>query len=551
MTQKTPENLLQAHCPIAWSVAGSDSGGGAGLQADLRAFAAFDVHGCAAVAALTAQNSVSVQRIEPVSPEMLEAQLAALANDMPPAAIKTGMLGSAANLHVLVRWIDRLRAANPGLPVVVDPVLRATTGATLADESLLHAYRTALLPRATLITPNRAEAAALLGCEALQSQAAVELAAQALLALGSKAVVITGGDVLAPTVSTSCLPCPPGGPSSALRRPGGGWSTHSEDYAATPHANGWLSLARVATKHHHGTGCVFASSAAAALAKGFVAIEAIILAKMATTHALRHGYAAGQGAGPVSPRADFALHANNLPHFSIPGQTHVPGFATLSNPDLGLYAVVDSSAWVRRVLNAGVRTVQLRLKDPSHPTLRNEVRTSIQAARAANAQLFINDHWQIAIEEGAYGVHLGQEDLATADLAAIARAGLRLGLSTHAYWEVCRAWVLKPSYIACGPIHPTQAKAMPWTAQGNGNLAYWCALLSGSGGLPIVGIAGMTTARATQAAQCGAASVAVISAITAAADPEAMVAELQHAIATGQSLPRWPVPGLPQSTLLQ
>jgi thiamine-phosphate diphosphorylase len=169
----------------------------------------------------------------------------------------------------------------------------------------------------------------------------------------------------------------------------------------------------------------------------------------------------------------------------------------------------------------------------------------VAAARAAGAQLFINDHWQLALDEGAYGIHLGQEDLATADLDAISRAGVRLGVSTHAYWEVCRAWAIRPSYIACGPIHPTSAKAMPWIPQGNANLAYWCALLP----LPVVGIAGMNEERARQAAHCGAAGVAVISALTASDDPQAMAARLQQAIASGGALPRTQPPALPASTL--
>ena len=505
--------------PIVWTVAGSDSGGGAGLQADLRAFDAFGVHGCSVVAAITAQNSVGVERIDAVSPDLLDAQLAALAADMPPAAIKTGLLGSATNLRVLVAWVDRLRRHNPALAVVVDPVLRSSTGASFADEELLQAYRKELLPRATLVTPNRAEAAALLGVAPLRDRADIEQAAKALREMGCGAVVITGGDA---------------------------GSDRSEDHASTAHASGWLTLPRVATSHNHGTGCVFASSAAAALATGFVPIEAVILAKMATTDALRHGYPAGAGAGPVRPREGFALRHENLPAFSIPGQAIPSSFAPLADPALGLYAVVDSAAWIQRVLAAGVRTVQLRIKDPHHPALRHEVRESVAAARAAGAQLFINDHWQVAIEEGAYGVHLGQEDLATADLAAIAKAGLRLGVSTHCYWEVCRAWALKPSYIACGPIHPTQAKAMPWIPQGNGNLAYWCALLP----LPVVAIAGMDVARATQAAECGAAGVAVISAITAATAPETAIAVLKQAInrpVGGTSAYR--LAALPQSTL--
>ncbi|HSW15622.1 MAG TPA: thiamine phosphate synthase, partial [Ramlibacter sp.] len=208
-------------------------------------------------------------------------------------------------------------------------------------------------------------------------------------------------------------------------------------------------------------------------------------------------------------------------------------------------AIVDSASWVRRVLDAGVRTVQLRIKDYGHPALRSEIRESIAAATACGAQLFINDHWRAAIAEGAYGVHLGQEDLATADLRAIARAGLRLGVSTHAGWEVCRAWAFRPSYIACGPIHPTQAKAMPWIPQGNGNLAFWSALLP----VPVVAIAGMDAERTAQAMACGASGVAVISGITGAASPEAAIHELQEAVREGLAWPRTAAPSLPRPTL--
>jgi hydroxymethylpyrimidine kinase/phosphomethylpyrimidine kinase/thiamine-phosphate diphosphorylase len=297
------------------------------------------------------------------------------------------------------------------------------------------------------------------------------------------------------------------------------------------------------------------------MARRFVEIESVVLAKMATTEALRQSYAAGEGAGPVRPRAGFANRIENLPTMTVGTRAHPTGdldvrrvgtgahqtaFAELRDKNLGLYAIVDTADWIARVLAAGVKTVQLRIKDASQPNLREEIRRSVAAARAANAQLFINDHWRIAIEEGAYGVHLGQEDLAIADLDAIAHAGLRLGLSTHAYWEVCRAWALRPSYIACGPIHPTAAKAMPWIPQGNGNLAYWCNLLP----LPVVAIAGMDVARATHAAECGAAGVAVISAITAAPSPEKAIAELQQAIhrrPAGTS--KYQHVALPQSTL--
>lgn len=520
--------------PVVWSAAGSDSGGGAGLQADLKALACWPVHGCTAVAAITAQNSVAVSRVEAVAPDLLDAQLAALAADMPPAALKTGMLGSVANLRVLVRWIDRLRQTGP-LAVVVDPVLRATTGADLATDELRQAYMAELLPRTTLLTPNRAEAAALLGWPALTTPAQVEAASQALRALGVAAVVITGGDA---GTSTST-----GDPTSIH---------HSHDHLDSAHASGWLSAPRVATPHHHGSGCVFASSAAAALALGHVAADAVVLAKMATTHAIAHGYPAGQGAGPVSPQPDFAQQLAHLPRMALPGQGPLtagsPAFPPLASPALGLYAVVDSADWVARVLAAGVRTVQLRVKDPLQPDLRQQVRASVAAARAAGAQLFINDHWALALEEGACGVHLGQEDLASADLGTLARAGVRLGISTHSVWEMCRALALQPSYVACGPVHATASKDMPWLPQGNGNVAYWSQLLR----VPVVAIAGMNAERCTQAMAHGAAGVALISGITAAPDPEGAVAELLAAVVRGteQGLagqvapPTWPRPTL-------
>jgi hydroxymethylpyrimidine kinase/phosphomethylpyrimidine kinase/thiamine-phosphate diphosphorylase len=478
--------------PVVWSIAGSDSGGGAGLQADLRAFAALGVHGCTAVEAITAQNSVALTRVEPVSPELLDAQLAALAADMPPAAIKTGLLGSVDNLRVVCRWVDRLResAAPHGhrVALVVDPVLGSSTGAVFADAALVQAYLQELLPRATLVTPNRAEAQRLgVPGGAVHDGTPIP---PAWLAAGA-ALAITGGD------DGGALAC---------------------DWVYTPQARGWLSLPRVDTRHAHGTGCTFAASAAAALAHGYCAADALVLAKMATTHALRHGYAAGQGAGPVQALADFAQHLSNLPTLTLAGTTAPPSAQTAApfapSTALGVYAVVDSADWVARVLAAGIRTVQLRIKDPTQPTLKAHMRASVAlAAQTPGAQLFINDHWQLALECGADGVHLGQEDLDHVDLEALRNAGVRLGLSTHSYWEVARAWALRPSYIACGPVYATQSKDMPWIPQGLNNLRYWAQLLP----LPVV----IPASACTDGPPRGVAGAAVITAITAAADPAA------------------------------
>ena len=540
--------------PIVWSVAGNDSGGGAGLAADLRAAAAFGVHLCPVVAAITAQHSQAVTRVEPVAADLLDAQLAALAADLPPAAIKTGLLGSADNVAVLARWVDRLRQRAP-LALVVDPVLRASSGAAFADEAVLRAYRELLLPRATLVTPNEHEARRLLGGAPPNPRPSGQRAgvvgqpgepsdvpalAVALRAQGAQAVAITGGDrVHAP-----------------------GWAL---DWIDTEHARGWLALPRLESRHTHGTGCTFASSAAAALALGFVAADALVLAKMATAHAIAHGHAAGQGAGPVAARPGFAVEPARMPLLScseldscwrflgarqspIPLETQAPG----------LYAIVDSAERVRQVVAAGARTVQLRIKTPDAPPaawqdeLRCAIRQALGACREAGATLVVNDHWRLAAELTAgaargIAVHLGQEDLLAlgdAGRAELQACGLPLGISSHSLWELARARSLAPWYVACGPVWPTLTKAMPWRAQGLDNLSWWVHMA----GVPVVAIGGiLEPAQATQAARSGAAGVCVVRGL--GADPAATLPVWQAAIAAGRAAPRLPVPGLPHPSL--
>lgn len=501
--------------PVVWSIAGSDSGAGAGLQADLRAFDTFDVHACTAVAAITAQNSVLVDRVAAVASDLLDAQLAALAADLPPRAVKTGLLASVDNVRCIARWIDRLREQRP-TALVVDPVWRASTGADLSSDALREALLRELLPRATAITPNRAEAAWLLGWDArtLQDSAAVERAAAALRALGPRAVVITGGDA-------------------------GG--SRSLDFIATPQACGWLALPRVDTPHHHGSGCVFASSMAAALALDFCSADAAVVAKMNTTHALHDTFPAGAGAGAVRPRRGAGARRDLLPTLHAGTEEATLAFPPLADRRIGLYAVLDSAEWMERALAAGVRTLQLRIKDAGHPRLDAEIARSVRAARARQAQFFVNDHWRQAITHGAYGVHLGQEDLADADRDALVAAGLRVGISTHSLWEVCRARAWRPSYIACGPIHATTTKDMPWQPQGPGNLAWWCRLLHE----PVVSIGGMDGPRSNEAMRCGAAGVAVVRGISEHTDTARAVRDLQAAIAAAGrerplSAPAWP-----------
>ena len=184
---------------------------------------------------------------------------------------------------------------------------------------------------------------------------------------------------------------------------------------------------------------------------------------------------------------------------------------------LGLYPVVDSVDWIARLLDWGVSTLQLRIKDPQATDLEQQIQQAIELGRRYQARLFINDYWQLAIKHGAYGVHLGQEDIQTADLDALRQAGLRLGISTHDAAELAEALALKPSYVALGHIFPTQTKEMPSQPQGLINLA---AAVKQAGSTPTVAIGGISEERVADILATGVGSVALVSAITKAAAPE-------------------------------
>lgn len=534
--------------PVIWSVAGTDSGGGAGLSADTRAATALGVHLCPVVAAVTAQHSLGVQAVFPLPAAQLQAQLQTLAADLPPRVVKTGLLASAEAIRVLLAALDEL----PGVALVVDPVLGASAGgAAFCDQALLTAYRDQLLPRTTLLTPNRREAEVLLGVRP-RSLPVPELAAR-LRALGAQAVCITGGDdedmagTAAPdgtgtgTEPRSTADTPPLHPSAL-----------SLDWLDSPLASGWIALPRHQPApgqplHHHGSGCTFATAAAAAMARGFPLPDAVVLAKMLTWTALRDGHAAGRGSGPLRPSPAFVHDASAMPVMGWDDE-HAPDATTLrrwgqvlrqesvpatSFPH-GLYAITDDPTRVAALATATGSSqpfahIQLRIKRglaTDDATLRAAIRAGLDACPG----LWINDHWQLALEEGAQALHLGQEDWARltapqrAELLVCTTkaassglepgppgpAPLHLGLSSHSLWELARARGLAPSYIACGPVWPTTTKDMPWLPQGLSHLRWW----SRMAGRPVVAIGGVLTPdQVRQACEAGAAAVCLVRAV--------------------------------------
>jgi hydroxymethylpyrimidine/phosphomethylpyrimidine kinase len=266
---------------IALTIAGSDSAGGAGIQADLRTFAALGVHGASAITALTAQNTLGVEAVHTAPPEFVLAEMRAIASDLDVGAIKTGMLGNLGIVEAVVEGLSLF----PGVPVVVDPVMVSQSGHPLLTDEAIDAIRTKLMPRAILVTPNMLEAARLLGEPVARDEAEMAAQAQRLREQGASAVLVKGGHGSGPL---------------------------SVDILADTQGTLRLEAPRTKTQNTHGTGCTLSAATAAELAKGAPLREALAKAKAYVTAAIAAAdeLKIGKGRGPVHhfhavwPRSD-------------------------------------------------------------------------------------------------------------------------------------------------------------------------------------------------------------------------------------------------------
>lgn len=260
--------------PIALTIAGSDSGGGAGIQADLKTFAVLGVHGTSAITAITAQNTVTITDILEVPAGIIRAQIDAVVTDLGVDAAKTGMLASSAIIEAVAAAIKAHGMTN----LVVDPVMVAKGGATLLRDDAIDALRTRILPLAAMITPNLPEAEVLLG-RRIRTLDERHQAARDLVALGPRAAVVKGG--------------------------------HAEEDAIDVYWDGSqlveLRAARIATTNTHGSGCVFSAAITAGLARGLDPLSAVREAKEFITRAIEHSLELGHGRGPVNPMFLLAL----------------------------------------------------------------------------------------------------------------------------------------------------------------------------------------------------------------------------------------------------
>lgn len=473
------------------TIAGTDSSCAAGSFVDATICHQLGTNIHSVITAVTAQNSSEVHAIEFISAEHITSQLQAIKNRGRPDAIKIGMLGSPLANERIIQFLNDYSG-----PIVLDPVIRASSGTLLCAAGLKQHLDDLkkFFPLVTLLTPNILEAELLLNCT-IRSYSEMEKAAGDLLATGIQNVLIKGGHLVD--------------------------SVFSQDYWTNGKESLWIAHSRFPVKNYRGTGCTLSSAITACFALGHSIKDALVIAKMYTHRGIRL-------AQPIDANTAHLDHGGwpdemvDLPYLSFtPLYSLPPPFPPCP---IRLYPIVESSHWVERLLSLGVKTIQLRIKNSGAP-VEAEIQNSILLAKKYKATLFINDYWEYALQYGADGVHLGQEDMQQADIERIRESGLFLGISTHCYYEIAQAHRVRPSYLAYGPIYPTTSKLMPFSPQGIAQLQRIRRLLD----YPLVAIGGINLERVPDVLATGVQGIALISAITQAHNPhEATQQFLKH-----------------------
>jgi len=490
--------------PIVWTISGADCSGGAGIAADIKTGHALGIEVCHLITANTVQNSQELVSVNAVDVNVLAQQAGVLISDKLPQIVKIGLVVTIDQIDFIVQLIKQLRDKQPKLIVVYDPVGSASVGGKFSE--LTNDQRMKLVVAIDVITPNLFEAQQLSG---LKDETELTKLAFQLKGLGPNSIIIKGGHLSGGRCDDYCLHQP----------------TNDENIAYQ------LTSDKIPSSYSHGGGCSFAMAIASYLAHGHLVRDAFTLTKafinqgLAANQNKMNYYGAFEQKSLPANKKDFPQVTDKINQ----QYQNLPAFKQLDLPrggdiKLGLYPVVDSIEWLKQLLPLGLEIIQLRLKNKSPRELAELIGQAVELSQNYATRLFINDYWQLAIEHGAYGVHIGQEDLQDADLAEIQSAGLRLGISTHGCYEFLLAQQLQPSYLAIGAIFPTKTKDMTGQIQGVSNLI---ATLELATDIPVVAIGGINHQRASEVWQTGIDSIAVVTAITEADNPKASVEQFQ------------------------
>ncbi|MDD7022846.1 MAG: thiamine phosphate synthase [Aeromonadales bacterium] len=497
-----------AHRPTVLVIAASDSGGGAGVTADC-----ITIHDCGgwplpALTASTAQSLRRVAAVEAIGSDAFSQSLALASSDWPaPKAVKVGFISSD---EILKITLAALEGPLSGAAVVWDPVLTATSGRMSSAD--IKAQLPRILKVSAVFTPNLDEALELAGWDSARYgiEGPQELGRE-FLSMGAKAVIIKGGhDLNAPRAVDTFV---------------------SEDLCFS------MELPKLKGRGAHGGGCALSSALAAFLAQGYAPQDAAVLAKAYVYEGIMHPDFMAEGGRPPVGHHGMPVRLEFFPSVQETGFPRFAGPFRRCPLALGAYPVVDSPEWLARCVRDGARTVQLRIKTGAEEAILEKIRQAVKICREGRARLFVDDWYELAIKAGAYGVHLGMEDLRTADLELIRRAGLRLGVSTHGVYELVKAMQLNPSYIAVGHIFPTNTKSMPSKPQGVVKLRRQIAAVGNN--FPLTCIGGINESNAGAVIGTGIRSVALVTAITRSPDPDGALKRWIARIGNGgEEIPR-------------
>ncbi|KAJ4717337.1 thiamine biosynthetic bifunctional enzyme TH1, chloroplastic-like [Melia azedarach] len=487
--------------PHVLTVAGSDSGAGAGIQADLKACAARGVYCSTVITAVTAQNTVGVQGVNIVPEEFVAAQLKSVLSDMQVDVVKTGMLPSIELIKVLHQSLREF----PVPALVVDPVMVSTSGDVLAGPSIVSGFREDLLSIADIVTPNVKEASALLGGMQLATVADMYSAAKLLHNLGPRNVLVKGGDLPDSSDAIDIF-------------------FDGEDFHE-------LRSSRVKTRNTHGTGCTLASCIAAELAKGSSMLSAVKVAKRFVETALDYSKDIVIGSGPQGP-FDHLLRLKSTSCHSYRPDAFSPS-------DLFLYAVTDPSMnkrWGRSVTDAvkaaiggGATIIQLREKDTDTRDFLEAAQACLEICRPHGVPLLINDRIDVALACDADGVHIGQSDMPAHVARTLLGPNKIIGVSCKTPEQAQQAWIDGADYIGCGGVYPTNTKANNLTV-GLDGLKTVCL----SSKLPVVAIGGIGISNASAVMKLNAPNLKGVAVVSALFDRECVLTETKklHAVLT-------------------
>lgn len=425
----TVNNGPKMKIPHVMTVAGSDSGAGAGIQADLKACAALGVYCSTVITAVTAQNTVGVQGVNILPEDFVAEQMKSVLSDMEVDVVKTGMLPSVGMVKVLLHSIKEY----PVQALVVDPVMVATSGDVLAGSSVLPVFREELLPVADIVTPNLKEASYLLGGMHLETVADMRSAAKLIHDMGPRNVLVKGGDLPA--------------------------SMDAVDVFFDGVNLYELGSTRINTRNTHGTGCTLASSIAAELAKGLPMLSAVKIAKRYVETALNYGKDMAIGRGPQGP-FDHLLKLKACR--SVAPRAFSPS-------DLFLYAVTDSGMngkWGRSITDAvkaaiegGATIVQLREKNLETWDFIEAAKECVSICHSKGVPILINDRVDVALASDADGVHVGQFDMPVSLVRSLLGPEKIIGVSCKTQEQAHEAWINGADYIGSGGVFPTNTKA--------------------------------------------------------------------------------------------